>query len=227
MKLRMGLGRNIEDGDHYADMGIMIFVSERCNHGHSLACIICPWRPNTWEKVAWLQLRVSSMLVPLKRDTEGRWGKVRNGEQNRKRENKTNRSGAYLQSWRLLCLLWCWMLPPLDRPAAAAAAAGWNTASGCSCQYELLPTQIAGGSVSAWSACFSAFNSVYKKVLRLRVFVRGSTTVWSAHLLCQHCWWCASSVQDDSPLQFQTDSVWWGGSRNEQSQGLICRFLSR
>lgn len=25
----------------------------------------CPWRPNTWEKVAWLQVRVSSMAVPL------------------------------------------------------------------------------------------------------------------------------------------------------------------
>lgn len=97
IKLRMGLGRNTEDGDHYADMGIMIFVLERCNHGHSLACIICPWRPNTWEKVAWLQVRVSSMLVPLKRDAEGRWGEVSNGEQNRKRENKTNISGAYLQ----------------------------------------------------------------------------------------------------------------------------------
>jgi len=37
----------------------------RCNCGYSLACMSCPWRPNTWEKVAWLQVRVSSMAVPL------------------------------------------------------------------------------------------------------------------------------------------------------------------
>lgn len=37
----------------------------------------CPCRPNTWEKVAWLQVRVSSMAVPLdeERESEGDEGR--------------------------------------------------------------------------------------------------------------------------------------------------------
>lgn len=55
----------------YADMQDMQLGNDlsggwrRFNCGYSLACMSCPWRPNTWEKVAWLQVRVSSMAVPL------------------------------------------------------------------------------------------------------------------------------------------------------------------
>lgn len=68
----------------YADMQLANDLSgyRRWNCGYSLACMSCPWRPNTWEKVAWLQVRVSSMAVPLahaeekeRREEEGRvWG---------------------------------------------------------------------------------------------------------------------------------------------------------
>lgn len=41
-----------------------LLAEERCNCAYSLARMRCPWRPNTWEKVAWLQVRMSSMVVP-------------------------------------------------------------------------------------------------------------------------------------------------------------------
>lgn len=53
----------------------------------------CPWRPNTWEKVAGLQVRVSSMAVPLAHAVHTRGMKVRNtasrrGREGREREGK-------------------------------------------------------------------------------------------------------------------------------------------
>lgn len=63
---------------------------------YSLACMSCPWRPNTWEKVAWLQVRVSSMAVPLahaggergEQNDKGRSATLRHIKARKKREGE-------------------------------------------------------------------------------------------------------------------------------------------
>lgn len=51
----------------------------------------CPWRPNTWEKVAGLQVRVSSMAVPLAHAVHTRGMKVRNTASRRGRGERKRR----------------------------------------------------------------------------------------------------------------------------------------
>lgn len=83
----------------------------------------CPWRPNTWEKVAWLQVRVSSMAVPLahaERRERGRrvvregqqhcvtsrWEKEESGKRRGRRKEKKRtreRREARLQLEKLVC----------------------------------------------------------------------------------------------------------------------------
>lgn len=76
------------------DMQLATDLSEnrRCDCGYSLACMSCPWRPNTWEKVAWLQVRVSSMVVPLahaeEKEKGGERGKVSNTASCKDREKE-------------------------------------------------------------------------------------------------------------------------------------------
>lgn len=86
----------------YADMQSMKLANDLFGEeggddcGYSLACMSCPWRPNTWEKVAWLQVRVSSMVVPLahaeERDRregeEGRSATVRQIRTDKRKEGK-------------------------------------------------------------------------------------------------------------------------------------------
>lgn len=75
----------------------------------------CPWRPNTWEKVAWLQVRVSSMAVPLahaekkakEEEDEGRSATlrhIRTEKEERGKERKKRRRGKRLA---FSCRSWC------------------------------------------------------------------------------------------------------------------------
>lgn len=108
----------------YADMRDMQLANDLsggswCNCGYSLACMSCPWRPNTWEKVAGLQVRVSSMVVPLahtlrrnrEEGDEGRSATLRHiktekGNRGKERKKKREKRGACLWLQEPVCDLW-------------------------------------------------------------------------------------------------------------------------
>lgn len=102
---------------------------------NSLACISCPWRPNTWEKVAsWLQqVSVSSMAAAAvatrergRRVTSGWGGKKESGE-----GGKKGRKGAYLPKQRPL-------------PTRCRWGSRRSPVSSQRCEQEVLAVQMMG-----------------------------------------------------------------------------------